>query len=86
VNPENVSEIAAQLAALSSNENLRERLRGAGFLRAEKFDWRIAARETLSVYERAAARVKFPRGTRALQKNRDARAADKSTESISAAN
>ncbi|HET7625642.1 MAG TPA: glycosyltransferase family 1 protein [Verrucomicrobiae bacterium] len=82
VNPENVSEIAAQLAALSSDEKLRERLRKAGFSRAAQFDWRNAARETLRVYERAA-RVKFSRRNRERAKNSRAREAGKPTESIS---
>ncbi len=54
VDPEDINSIANQLGLLASDENLRARLRQAGFARAKQFDWNRTALETLSLYGRVA--------------------------------
>ena len=54
VNPFDEAEIAAALAQLIDNPDLREQLRVKGLQRAEKFSWHDTARRTLEVYEQVA--------------------------------
>jgi len=54
VDPQDINSIAKQLGLLASDENLRERLRQAGFARAKQFDWNRTAVETLLLYGRIA--------------------------------
>ena len=58
VEPEQVSALAFQLAQLATDAKWREQLRAAGLKRARWFDWRLAASQTLQVYERAVARAR----------------------------
>lgn len=58
--PLDVGAWAQALARLGSDERERERWRAAGLRHAARFDWNIAARETMSVYERAHARLHRP--------------------------
>jgi glycosyltransferase involved in cell wall biosynthesis len=51
--PESTDAIAAAMAALLSDPELRARLARAGRERAGRFSWERAARETLASYERA---------------------------------
>jgi glycosyltransferase involved in cell wall biosynthesis len=51
VDPENILAMSDRLAALSGSSGLRERARQAGLERAQRFDWRRTAAETLKVYE-----------------------------------
>lgn len=50
VDPMSVKNIAAGLAKLISDENLRRRLINQGLVQAEKFSWANAAQQTLQVY------------------------------------
>lgn len=52
VNPEDGTSITKQLIAVAADSALRGRLREAGLVQAEKFDWNRTATETLSVYGR----------------------------------
>jgi glycosyltransferase involved in cell wall biosynthesis len=54
VDPFNVSAIAGAISALINNPELRRELSVKGLKRAELFDWRDTARETLKVYEQVA--------------------------------
>lgn len=54
VDPSNVGAIAAGLARLMSEPDLRGELRKRGLARARQFDWRRTARQTAQVYARAA--------------------------------
>ena len=56
LDPDDVAQIQAQLARVSTDREWREQLRAAGLLRAREFDWRTTAAATLGVYARAAAR------------------------------
>ena len=56
VDPFDEAEIAAALARLIDNPDLREKLRVKGLKRAEKFSWHDTARRTLKVYEQVATR------------------------------
>lgn len=49
-----VGELSTMLRRLSSDADLRQRLRRAGFSRAEEKSWERAARDTLEVYRRMA--------------------------------
>lgn len=60
LDPENIDDIATQLARLASDANLRERLRVAGLARVRQFDWRNTAAAMLEVYARAASRQRAP--------------------------
>ena len=51
---ENVSELAAELARVAIEEDVRGALRKAGLERATHFDWQRTAAQTMEVYERAA--------------------------------
>jgi glycosyltransferase involved in cell wall biosynthesis len=51
VNPEDVSSMAGQLAALAGDAGLRERLRVLGLEQAQCFNWQKTASRTLEVYE-----------------------------------
>lgn len=67
--PENIDDIAAQLARVADDEPLRDRLRSAGLARAREFDWQRTAAATLEIYARAARRQTTPaidRDARAL--------------------
>jgi glycosyltransferase involved in cell wall biosynthesis len=66
VTPESTDSMAEQLAALARDPDLRVRLRTAGLAQARKFDWNRTAAETLTVYERAVARLKSTRANRTL--------------------
>jgi glycosyltransferase involved in cell wall biosynthesis len=57
VEPEDVSSIVKQLMAMATQPVLRERLRAAGIQQARKFDWNRTAKQTLSVYEKAARSI-----------------------------
>ncbi len=54
VNPEDPEEIAAGIACILGDPDLRSRLREAGFARAARFTWTETARRTLEVYRRVA--------------------------------
>jgi glycosyltransferase involved in cell wall biosynthesis len=54
VDPFNVDDIALAIEKLISDSNLRLHLRAKGLERAQLFDWRETARQTLAVYEKAA--------------------------------
>lgn len=54
VDPFDVSAIAGAIEKLISNSELRQELRVKGRQRAEMFDWRNTARQTLKVYEQVA--------------------------------
>ena len=54
VNPFEESEIAAALALLLDNPDLRDRLRVKGLKRAGEFSWQDTARRTLEVYKQVA--------------------------------
>jgi glycosyltransferase involved in cell wall biosynthesis len=53
--PISVDEIAAAIARVTTNAELRGRLREAGFERVRQFDWKRAAVRHRAIYERAAA-------------------------------
>jgi glycosyltransferase involved in cell wall biosynthesis len=55
VDPEDVGSMSQQLTALAVDEGLRERLRKAGLLQAQRYDWQRTARETIEVYQRTVA-------------------------------
>jgi glycosyltransferase involved in cell wall biosynthesis len=57
VNPFDVEEIAAALARLIDDQQLRATLSARGLARAQQFDWRETARLTLEVYTRATGGV-----------------------------
>jgi glycosyltransferase involved in cell wall biosynthesis len=54
VDPFNADAIAAAMDKLISDSNLRAELTARGLARAKLFDWRETARQTLSLYQRAA--------------------------------
>ena len=56
VNPFSVDEIAAAIDQLVNDSDLRDKLRVKGLHRAQLFDWRETARQTLRVYEEAVHR------------------------------
>jgi glycosyltransferase involved in cell wall biosynthesis len=60
VNPEDVGDLAFQLARMAGDPALREQLRTAGLARAGQFDWRRTAAATLGIYERALHRQREP--------------------------
>ena len=53
VNPEDVTALTTQLAALACDPALRAKLRAAGLARARRFDWQRTASKTLEVYTAA---------------------------------
>jgi len=53
VDPEDVTALTKQLAALASDPALRGKLRVAGLARARRFDWERTAAKTLEVYTAA---------------------------------
>jgi glycosyltransferase involved in cell wall biosynthesis len=53
VNPEQIDSIRLAMQRVATDTTMRERLRTAGLSRAQQFDWRRTARETLQVYENA---------------------------------
>lgn len=55
VDPQNVDDIAKQLAKVVSDKNLREKMREKGYLHIKKFSWEKAAKETLAVLEQLGA-------------------------------
>jgi glycosyltransferase involved in cell wall biosynthesis len=55
VDPEDVGSISARLGLLATEEGEWRRLQSAGFGRARRFTWALAARATLDVYSRACA-------------------------------
>jgi glycosyltransferase involved in cell wall biosynthesis len=57
IDPENVSQMAAQLGKIATDEQTRNRLREAGFAQAAQFDWARTTAETLRVYEQAGSRA-----------------------------
>ena len=54
VDPFDADAIAGAMNKLISDSNFRAELAARGLARAELFDWRETARQTLTVYERAA--------------------------------
>ena len=54
VDPFDVDSIASAIQKVVADSNLREQLRAKGLERAKLFDWRETARQTLSVYKKAA--------------------------------
>ena len=54
VDPFDVSAIASAIEQLINNSELRQELRTKGTQRAEMFDWRKTAQQTLKVYEQVA--------------------------------
>ena len=56
VDPFEVGEIAAALARVIDNPDLRQELRVKGLQRASEFTWQATARRTLEVYEQVASR------------------------------
>jgi glycosyltransferase involved in cell wall biosynthesis len=57
VDPFDVDSMAAAIQRMISDSNLRAQLRVKGLERANLFDWQETARQTLSVYKRAAGMV-----------------------------
>jgi glycosyltransferase involved in cell wall biosynthesis len=55
VDPENTEALADAMRCVAADEALRQRLRAAGRARAREFTWDRAARETLAVFDEAAA-------------------------------
>lgn len=60
VNPEDPDSITKQLTLVAGDASLRARLREAGIVQAEKFDWNRTSSETLSVYGAGRRAEKFP--------------------------
>jgi glycosyltransferase involved in cell wall biosynthesis len=60
VDPENVSDIAEKLIALTTGVRCSEDLRSAGLAQAKKFDWMRTAFETVRVYEQVASHIRSP--------------------------
>jgi glycosyltransferase involved in cell wall biosynthesis len=54
VDPENVEDIKCQLLHLATEESLRANLRAEGLERAQRFNWRHTAAQTLEVYASVA--------------------------------
>ncbi len=54
VNPENVFEISRALYRVLLDQPLREKMKGAGVLQAEKFSWDTSAQAILNVYAEVA--------------------------------
>ncbi len=54
IDPEDAAALAAALAALLTEEGLREHLRARGLARAGRFTWQDTATRTLEVYRRVA--------------------------------
>jgi glycosyltransferase involved in cell wall biosynthesis len=54
VDPFDVDDIALAIEKVISDSNLRSHLRVKGLERAQLFDWRETARQTLAVYQKAA--------------------------------
>jgi len=52
VNPKNIDSIARAMGEILTNERLREDMISKGLKRAGTFSWKIAAEETLKVYEK----------------------------------
>jgi glycosyltransferase involved in cell wall biosynthesis len=59
-NASDVDDLTLQLIRIASDNDLRDRLKAAGLVRANQFDWRTTAAATLRVYERARQRQRFP--------------------------
>lgn len=57
VNPDEVDSMAKQLFAVATDNSVRQRLRAAGLARAQYFDWKRTAAETLKLYEHALRQV-----------------------------
>ena len=62
VDPENVTALKTQLAALASDPGLRARLRAVGLARARRFDWQQTASKTLDAYAAALGAETVPEG------------------------
>ncbi|MGV3772898.1 MAG: glycosyltransferase family 4 protein [Verrucomicrobiales bacterium] len=60
VDPENVAGITAALAKLATDSTFRNKLKEAGFARAAQFNWRHAAAQTWTVYQKALGAAKRP--------------------------
>lgn len=58
--PQNVSDLVANMTELLTDDNERQRLVGAGLLRVKEFSWEKTARETLKVYEEVLNKVREP--------------------------
>lgn len=56
VDPEDTSALKNQLVTLAADESFRDRLRAAGLARAQRFNWRTTAQQTVDVYARAEGR------------------------------
>jgi hypothetical protein len=56
VNPENVFDIARGLREVLVDDELRERLKTAGFAQVRQFNWVRTAEQTLEVYREVARR------------------------------
>ena len=54
VDPFDVDALAAAIASVISNSNLRTELSVKGQARAKLFEWRETARQTLAIYQKAA--------------------------------
>ncbi len=52
VNPSNIFELYEAMEALTSNMDLRNKLRNKGYKQSKKFSWEITAAQTLEVYQR----------------------------------
>ena len=61
VDPEDVTALKTQLAALAADPALRATLRAAGLARARRFDWQRTASKTLDVYTAALRTETAPR-------------------------
>lgn len=62
VTPGRIDELAQTLRLVLSNGNLRQQMRERGLRQAKRFSWERAARETLSVYEKAERQCKSRSG------------------------
>jgi glycosyltransferase involved in cell wall biosynthesis len=51
IEPEDILGLSNKLTLLATDAPARDRLRAAGLLQAQKFDWRLTAEQTMRVYE-----------------------------------
>lgn len=60
IDPASVESMAAQMTRVVRDEVLRKQLADAGLAQAAQFDWSLAARRTLQVYDRAVESARHP--------------------------
>lgn len=67
IDPENIDDISSALQDFATNESLRSNYVRSGLARAQQFNWKTAATQTLAVYRAAAE--KFPLRRPTVSKN-----------------